>query len=162
MAFLLIFSIVASRDLKSPDVLLVIGTVFLVFAIYRSGLPTQAVFQNLRHLSLVLSVVLAGSYLALKHFKQRASRPRLSLMTGVSRFFSVCLTTLSSELCSCLHPILLLETIGIMAFLPSQVRIGFVLMMTTLVFQLRLTFDSIRTLLHRLGFIRARYRISET
>jgi len=150
VAFLLVLSMIVSRDLKSPDALLVIGTIFLVFAIYKSSLPTQAVFQNVRHLSLILSVVFAGLYLAVKNFGERGRRPRLSLMTSISRFFSVCLTTLSSELCSCLHPILLLEMIGIMAFLPSQVRIGFVLMMTTLVFQLRLTLNSLRTFFNRL------------
>ena len=74
MAFLLVLSMIVSRDLKSPDALLVIGTIFLVFAIYKSSLPTQAVFQNVRHLSLILSVVFAGLYLAVKKFWRKRQK----------------------------------------------------------------------------------------
>jgi hypothetical protein len=34
-----------------------------------------------------------------------------------------------------------LDALGITAFLPNQVRLGFVIMMTTLVYQTRLTYE---------------------
>jgi len=145
VALLLPLSMVLSRGFASVDIIFVSGILFLLIALLRSDLPTRAVLENVRHFSLIVSVGLAGTYLALQLLQGRRIKSHAMSVKGFSNFFSVCSTTLSSELCSCLHPVLFLEALGIVAFLPNQVRIGFVIMMTTLFHQARLTYESYRS-----------------
>lgn len=118
---------------------------FLIVGLLESDLPTRAVLENLRHFSLILSVTLTGLYVVLDILQSARTKLHVTSVKGLSSFFSVFGTTLSSELCSCLHPTLFFETLGIVAFLPNQVKLGFVIMMITLVYQIRLTYESYKS-----------------
>jgi len=142
VALLLTTSMVLSRGLTSLDTIFMSGILFLLIALFRSDLPMRAVLENIRHFSLILSVVLTGLYVVLRILRSGSVKSHAVSVKSLGDFFMVCSTTLSSELCSCLHPVLFLETLGILAFLPNQVRLGFVVMMTTLVRQVLLTYES--------------------
>lgn len=145
VALLLPMSMVLSRGFTSLDAIFVSGILLLLLALFKSDLPVRAVLENVRHFSLILSVALTGLYVLLRILKGSGIKSRAALVKSFGNFFSVYSATLSSELCSCLHPVLFLESIGIVAFLPNQVRLGFVIMMTTLVHQTRLTYESLRS-----------------
>ncbi len=145
VAILLPLSMVLSRGLKSIDVVFIAGILFLIVALFNSGLPVRAVFENLRHFSLILSVALTGLYVTLVTLR---FQPRAKSMKSFGLFSSVFTTTLSSELCSCLHPTLLLEALGIPAFLQNQVKLGFIIMMTTLASQTRVTHQTYKSRRH--------------
>jgi len=142
VALLLPTSMVLSRGFKLLDVIFVGGILFLIVALLKSDLPMRAVLENVRHFSLILSVVLTGAYVLVRFWTGGKVGSHALSVKSLSDFFMVCSTTLSSELCSCLHPVLFLETLGILVFLPNQVRLGFVIMMTTLVRQVLLTYES--------------------
>jgi len=142
VALLLPTSMVLSRGFASSDTIFMGGILFLLMALFKSDLPMRAVLENIRHLSLILSVVLTGLYVVLRVSRRGNVKSHTVSVKSLGDFFMVCSTTLSSELCSCLHPVLFLETLGILAFLPNQVRLGFVIMMTTLVRQVLLTYES--------------------
>ncbi len=141
VAALLPLSMIMSRGLKTIDIVFLIGILFLVVALFQSGLPRRAVLENLRHFSLILSVVLTSLYVALV-FRLPPLKPHAKSVKIFGDFLSVCSTTLSSEFCSCLHPTLLLEALGVSAFIENQVKLGFVIMMTTLVYQAKQTYES--------------------
>jgi hypothetical protein len=115
----------------------------LIIALLKSGFPTKAILINARHISLGLSVLLSGLYILLQINRTKSHSESVK---EFGKFFSVCSTTLSTELCTCLHPVLILESLGIAAFLPNQVRIGFIIMMITLSYNIRSIF---RTFLRR-------------
>ena len=142
VALLLPSSMILSRGFKPLDTVFIIGILSLITALLNSDLPTRAVLENVRHFSLILSLALTGLYVALQSIHRTRIKSRTSSMKGFSTFFSVFSTTLSSELCSCLHPTLFLESMGIVAFLPNQVRLGFVIMISTLLHQTRLTYEA--------------------
>ena len=142
VALLLPTSMVLSRGFTSLDTVFMSGILFLLIALFRSDLPMRAVLENVRHSSLILSVVLTGLYVVLRILRRGGVKSHAVSVKSLGDFFMVCGTTLSSELCSCLHPVLFLETLGILAFLPNQVRLGFVIMMTALVRQVLLTYES--------------------
>lgn len=145
VALLLPVSMVLTRGFTSLDAVFIGGVLFLFVALFESDLPTRAVLENIRHLSLILSVVLTGLYVLLQVSLRSRVKSNVTSLKSFGGFFSVCSTTLSSELCSCLHPALFLEALGVVAFLPNQVRLGFVIMMATLVYQARSTFASYRS-----------------
>jgi hypothetical protein len=148
VALLLLLSVVLARGFSLLDIIFIGGIAFLIGALLRSDLPMRAVLENVRHLSLFLSVGLTGLYLILVVVQgNRLASHELSVKS-LGNFFSVCSTTLSSELCSCLHPAFLLEMLGVVAFLPNQVGLGFVIMMTTLIYQVRLTYESYESRRH--------------
>jgi len=142
VALLLPASMVLSRGFTSLDTVFMSGILFLLIALFRSDLPMRAVLENVRHSSLILSVVLTGLYVVLRILRRGGVKSHAVSVKSLGDFFMVCGTTLSSELCSCLHPVLFLETLGILAFLPNQVRLGFVIMMTAFVRQVLLTYES--------------------
>lgn len=142
VAILLIISMVLTRGFALLDLVFAAGIGFLLVALFKSDLPVRAVLENVRHFSLILSVVLTGAYFVLRVLQGSRTGSHAISVKSLSDFLSVCSATLSSELCSCLHPVLLLESLGIAAFLPNQVRLGFVMMMTTLVAQIRATYVS--------------------
>lgn len=142
VALLLPASIVLLRGFKFLDLVFISGIVFLIVALLQSDLPVRAVLENVRHFSLILSVALTGLYVVFEALRGARMKMHVVSLKGLSGFFSVVSTTLSSELCSCLHPTLFLETLGIVTFLPNQVRLGFVLMMVTLTSQIRSTYAS--------------------
>jgi len=148
VALLLLLSVVLVRGFSLLEVVFIGGIAFLISALLRSDLPMRAVLENVRHLSLFLSVGLGGLYLILVVVQgNRLASHELSVKS-LGNFFSICSTTLSSELCSCLHPVFFLEMLGVAAFLPNQVRLGFVIMMTTLIYQFRQTYESYETRRH--------------
>lgn len=119
VAFLLPLSIVLSRGFKLLDIVFIIGVAFLSIALFKSDLPTRAVLENVRHFSLIMSVALTGLYVALEALRRTHIKSSVTSVKSFSSFFSVCSTTISSELCSCLHPVLFLEAMGIVAFIPN-------------------------------------------
>ncbi len=127
------------------DAIFIGGVAFLIVALFKSDLPTRAVLENLRHFSLILSLALSALYVALRALRggRAGSHPRS--VGSLARFLSVFGTTLSSELCSCLHPTLFLGALGVAASLQNQVRLGFAMMMATLIYQARLTYGSYRS-----------------
>jgi len=148
VAVLISISMILFRGFRLLDSIFIVGILFLVIALLQSDLPTRAVVENFRHFSLILSVALTGLYVAMEIIQSTHIKIQSRSIQNFSNFFSVCSTTLSSELCSCLHPTLFLETMGILVFLPNQVRLGFVIMMTTLVNQIRVTYNFYKSKSH--------------
>ena len=117
----------------------------MVVALLNSDAPTKAVLGSLRHISLALSIILSGVYtlfaLSKRVERQLADKiaPKLdrNILKPYSDFATAFCTTLSSELCSCLHPILILDMIGISILVPAQVQVGFLMITTTFIHQLR-------------------------
>ncbi len=142
---LLLASMVLMRGFAKLDLIFVAGILFLVVGLLQSNLPTRAVLENVRHASLILSVVLTGLYVVLEILESTRLKFHVVSVKGLSTFFSVCEETISSELCSCLHPSLLLEALGVTVFIPNQVRVGFVLMMVTLASQIRSTYGTYKS-----------------
>ena len=149
---LLTLSVYLSYGINRHSSVFVVGISLMVVALLNSDLPTRAVFENLRHASLMLSLVLGGLYTSIalskrldklipKEIISRLDRPELK---PYSDFASMFCTTLSSELCSCLHPVLVFDMLGISLLLPTQVKSGFVLMVVTLAHQLRVTWLLLR------------------
>jgi|GEM_PF-1878363 len=143
IAFLIPISAILSRGLRPLDAILFGGIALLALALFQSDLPTRATLENLRHLALILSLALSALYAILIALGDRAGSPRRSA-GDLSRFLSVFSATLSSELCSCLHPTLLLGALGVVASIEGQVKLGFVIMMATLAHQAKLTYGALR------------------
>ena len=159
VALLLLVSTVLSQGFSLRDMVFVAGILSLLVALFSSDLPTRAVLLSVRHLSLITSVFLTGLDFVLRTIRTghlsrlllagpsstKRTPPKKGLsglpdriqLGSMRTFFSVCCMTLSSELCSCLHPALFLELLGIAALVENQVKLGFVVMMTTLVEQIR-------------------------
>ena len=147
ISFLLLMGMILSGQINRYSSFFVLGIFFMIIALLSSDLPTKAILLSVRHISLILSLTLSGIYTAfslIKRFKRTAlkrvatalSSPRLK---PYSDFSSVLCTTLSNELCSCLHPALALDMLGISILISSQVQTGFILIMVTLVHQLKIT-----------------------
>jgi hypothetical protein len=145
VTLLIPLSMILSHGLEPMDAIFISGVAFLIVALFKSDLPTRAVLENLRHLSLILSLALSALYVALRVLRSGRAGTHPKSMDSLARFLSVFSATLSSELCSCLHPTLFLEALGVAASLQSQVRLGFVIMMATLIYQARLTYGSYRS-----------------
>lgn len=151
VVLLLVASLIALRGFKNLDAVFIGGIIFLVIALFPkdllTSLATLDVLRDFQHLSRILSIALTVLYVIIEifqfaHIKQGAS------MKSLSDFFSVCNTTISSELCGCLHPLpfldILLVPLGVADILTNRVKLGFVIMMATLVFQIRSTYESYR------------------
>ncbi|MEM3439987.1 MAG: hypothetical protein QXQ76_02000 [Candidatus Bathyarchaeia archaeon] len=145
IALLIPLSMILSRGLEPLDAIFIAGVAFLIVALLKSDLPTRAVLESLRHFSLILSFGLSALYAALRILRSYRAGSATKSMDALARFFSIFNATLSSELCSCLHPTLFLEALGISASIQSQVRLGFIIMMATLLYQARLTHGSYRS-----------------
>ncbi|MBS7650780.1 hypothetical protein KEJ35_05455 [Candidatus Bathyarchaeota archaeon] len=143
VASLMLSTAILSRRREPLDLIFMAGIAFLFVGLYKSDLPTRATLENIRHLSLIISVTLTGIYVAARISRRGRTHPSFDPIQNLSRFLSVFSATLSSELCSCLHPTLILEAIGFTLLIPNQVRLGFILMMITLAYQLNLTYRSI-------------------
>lgn len=141
VAILLTVSMIMSRGVEPFDLVFIAGVVFLLVALFKRGFLPPIVLQNLGHYALALSMILTGAYVAFQIFRGTRLRSHVVPAKSLSDMLSVSSTTISSELCSCLHPMPVLDALGITAFLPNQVRLGFVIMMTTLVYQTRLTYE---------------------
>ena len=144
IAFLLLAGI--SQKSFTVKVVFISGVVFLVVALFPKELltplfPEHDILRDFKHLSRILSIVLTALYVAFGILQFAHTRPRGALMKSFSNFFSVCNATISSELCACLHPIpfvdMLLVPLGVADLLVNRVKLGFVIMMMTLVFQIR-------------------------
>lgn len=141
VASLLAASMILSHgSLSSLDIVFIGGIIFLLAALFKRGLLPPTILQNFGHYALALSLALMGSYVVMQILRGNRIRSHATSVKSFGDFFSVSWTTLSSELCYCLHPVPILEALGIMAFMPNQVRIGFVIMATTLLHQARLTY----------------------
>ncbi len=147
IALLLLMSIARSEFTR--NVALVGGASLLSIALIPKGIlsllsPVQDIFLDIQHLSRILSVALTALYVALGVLQFAHVRPRGVIMRRVSRFLSVCNTAISSELCTCLHPIPFIDVIliplGVADLLVNRVKLGFVIMMMTLVFQIRTSY----------------------
>lgn len=143
---LLVLGLFLSGQFNRYSVLFVVGIFVMVVALLSSDLPTRALLVNVRHISLILSLTLSGIY-TLVVLTERVGElvPRRILATldrpmlrPYNDFASVFCTTLSSELCSCLHPALVLDMLGVTILIPSQVKAGFILMAMTLTHELRI------------------------
>lgn len=141
VALLLAVSMIFSRSIASLEAIFIGGVMFLLAALFKRGFLPPTVLQDFGHYSLAISLTLTGLYVVLQVLRSGRKSYTMSVKS-LNDFFSVCSTTLSSEMCSCVHSISFLEALGVMALLPNQVRLGFVIMMTTLVYQIRLTYDS--------------------
>ncbi|MBS7626702.1 hypothetical protein KEJ51_06680, partial [Candidatus Bathyarchaeota archaeon] len=142
-ASLMLSTAILSRRRETLDLIFMAGIAFLFIGLYKSDLPTRATLENIRHLSLIISVILTGIYVAAKIPRRGKTYPSFNLIQNLGRFMSVFSATLSSELCSCLHPTLMLEAVGFALLIPNQVRLGFILMIITLAYQINLTYRSI-------------------
>lgn len=145
VVLLLSVSLVLKRGLRWFDAVFAVGLILLLAGLAQSDLPTKAILESARHASLILSLLLTVLYVFLDISQSAWSKSPLHSVRSLGGFFSVLNTTISSELCSCLHPTLILEALGVGAFLPNQVRLGFMLMMTTVVYQAQSTFESYRS-----------------
>ncbi len=145
VAILLTVSTILFRRILLLDIVFVGGIVFLVAALFKRGLLPPTVLQNFGHYALVISLALTGSYVVLQIIHCSRIGSHAGSLRSFNEFFSVSFTTLSSEMCSCLHPIPFLDLLGVVVFLPNQVRLGFIVMMATLVYQARLTFESYKS-----------------
>lgn len=141
VAILLATSMMFSRSFMVIDVAFIGGIAFLLVALFKRGLLPRTALENLGHMSLIVSVAFTGSYVVLLIVQSSRIRLHVASVKSLNDFLSVCFTTLSSELCSCLHPIPFLDALGIIAFLENRVRLGFVIMMTTLAHQTRLAYE---------------------
>ena len=146
VAILLPVSVALVRSFTPSDIIFIVGILFLVIGLIQSGLPVRAVLESFRHIAFFASIGLTSLYIVLEILRSTRIRSRAGSMRGFGAFLAVCSTTLSSELCSCLHPALILEALGIPAFLQNLVSIGFAVMMTTLVNQIRLTYGSYKSM----------------
>lgn len=145
IALLIPLSMILSRGLEPLDAIFIAGVAFLIVALLKSDLPTRAVLENVRHFSLILSLGLSALYAALRILGAHRAGSDAKPMDALARFFSIFNATLSSELCSCLHPTLFLEALGVAASIQSQVRLGFIIMMATLIYQAQLTHGAYRS-----------------
>jgi hypothetical protein len=122
------------------------GILLMIVALLTSDLPTRAVLENLRHISLILAITLSSIYTIAILMKKYERLIPTKLATKLyhpkaksySDFSTMLSTTLSNELCSCLHPVLMLEMLGISILIPSQVKTGFLLMTMVLTHQVRM------------------------
>lgn len=145
VALLLILSTALSHGVVWLDILFIGGVAALLIALFKRGLLPPSVLQGLGHYALAVSITLTGLYVLLRIRQGTRSRSHAASMKSLGDFFSVSWATLSSELCSCLHPIPILEALAAMAFLPNRVRLGFVIMMITLIHQSHLTYRSYKS-----------------
>ncbi|MCJ7633344.1 hypothetical protein MUP77_13275 [Candidatus Bathyarchaeota archaeon] len=147
ISFLLLMGMILSGQIDRYSSFFVLGIFFMIIALLSSDLPTKAILLSVRHISLILSLTLNGFYTVfslikrfrktdLKRVATALSSPRLK---PYSDFASVFCTTLSNELCSCLHPALALDMLGISILISSQVQTGFILIIVTLTHQLQIT-----------------------
>ncbi len=150
VALLLVASLVALRGFIKLDMVFVGGIIFLIIALFpkeylTSLLPTIDVLRDFKHLSRILSIGLTALYTIMGVFQRSLSRPHGAHMKSLSNFFSVCNTTISSELCACLHPIplvdMLLAPLGAADLLTNRVKLGFVIMMISLILQIRSSYN---------------------
>jgi hypothetical protein len=153
MVLLLVASLVALRGFKKLDMVFISGIVFLVIALFPkelllSSFPTLDVIRNFQHLSRIMSIALTALYVAVGIFQFTNIRPHWVRMKHFSNFFSMCNTTISSELCGCLHSIpfldVLLAPLGVADLIINRVKLGFVIMMVTLVLQIWSSYESYR------------------
>lgn len=142
VAFLLVASLILSQGFALIDVFFIGGIVFLLLALFKRSLLPPTILQGFGHYALIVSLVLTGSYVLLRVRHGSRIGSHATSVKSFGDFFSISWTTLSSELCYCMHPMPLLEAFGIMALIPGQVRLGFVIMATTLLHQVRLTYES--------------------
>lgn len=141
VASLLVASTILSHGFLSPlNIVFIGGIIFLLAALFKRGLLPPTTLQNFGHYALALSLALTGSYVVMQILRGNRIRSHAKSVKSFGDFLAISWTTLSSELCYCLHPVPILETLGIMAFMPNQVRIGFVIMATTLLHEARLTY----------------------
>jgi hypothetical protein len=143
---LLLLGVYLARNINKYSSFFVVGILLMVVALVNSDAPTKAVLGSLRHISLALSMIVSGIYTSLALFRRmerqltdritsKIDRNRLKPYSDFATAFCI---TLSSELCSCLHPIIILDMIGISILVPAQVQVGFLLITMTLIHQLRL------------------------
>jgi hypothetical protein len=146
ICMLLLLGVYLTGNINKYSSLFVVGILLMMVALLNSDAPTKAVLGSLRHISLVLSMILSGVYTSLALFRRIERQLTESITSRIDRnrlkpysdFATAFCTTLSSELCSCLHPIIILDMIGISILVPSQVQVGFLLITMTLIHQLML------------------------
>jgi predicted secreted protein len=122
--------------LRPLSLLFYIGVFFLMLGLAESGPPTRAMLESVRHTSLIIAVMLTSLYYLLLFFKRYRVQKGRKELKFYRDFTSIFFTTLSSELCSCLHPALILDLLGIAISIPTQVKIGSLLMIITFIYQL--------------------------
>jgi hypothetical protein len=154
VVLLLVAALVKSRGFRKLDMIFVGGIFFLIVALlpkeyFISSFPTPEFFRDFRHLSEILSITLTALYALTGILQFLHTRIQGTPMKYFSDFFSVCNTTISSELCGCLHPIPFVDTflapLGVADLLTNRVKLGFVMMMTCLVFQMQSFYASYKT-----------------
>lgn len=146
VSLLLLLAVSLSGNVSRYTAFFILGILLMILALLSSDLPTRAVLLSIRHFALAASLLLSGLYTLLYVVQRTDMRvlkgfafsvnPRLK---PYSDFASVFCTTISSELCSCLHPALALDILGISLLIPSQVQAGFILVLATFAYQLRAT-----------------------
>jgi hypothetical protein len=154
---LLVAGLFLSKQFNRYSAIFFVGISLMVVALLNSDLPTRAILLSVRHVSLILSLVFGAVY-TLAAFTKRIERlvPRRILVAldrpvlrPYNDFASMVCTALSSELCSCLHPVLALDMLGVSILVPSQIRGGFILIAMTLTHQLRMSSRSLLACMRR-------------